>query len=175
MKSGFHLRRLLIVCFCIGGLSLLPQCSKESKSRGPDLAPDFALKTLSSQEIRLSDLRGRVVLLDFWATWCAPCREAIPHLISLQKNYQAEGLEVLGMNLDKGDVEMVRRFVNAMDIPYPIVLTPEETSRAFGVTALPTTILVDKQGRIRQKFLGFTSEISKRITSTVIELTREKS
>jgi len=78
------------------------------------------------------------------------------------------------MNVDKGDVETVRRFVASMDIPYPITITPDEVSRNFGVTALPTTILIDKEGKIRQKFLGFNSEISKQMTATVAELTSEK-
>jgi thiol-disulfide isomerase/thioredoxin len=166
---------LLVLCLCLVCAFLFPQCSKEGKAPSSVAAPDFALRTLNGQEIRLSDLRGRVVLLDFWATWCAPCREAIPHLISLQKNYREKGLEVIGMNVDKGDVETVRRFVTSMDIPYPIALTSEEVSRKYGVSALPTTILIDKEGKIRQKFLGFTSEISKQITSVIVELTQEKS
>ena len=165
---------LVILCFCVLCVFLFPQCSKEGKAPSSALAPDFTLKTLDGQEMTLSKLRGKVVLLDFWATWCAPCREAIPHLINLQKTYQEKGFEVIGMNMDRGDVETVRRFVRSMDIPYPITLTPEEVSRNYSVSALPTTILIDKEGKIRQKFLGFTSEISRQITSTIVELTQEK-
>jgi len=174
MKRPF-LTSILILCLCISWVFLLPHCSKEGKAPSPALAPDFTLKTLDGQEMTLSKLRGKVVLLDFWATWCAPCREAIPHLINLQKTYQEKGFEVIGMNVDRGDVETVRRFVKSMDIPYPITLTSEEVSRNYGVTGLPTTILIDKEGKIRQKLLGFTSEISKQITSTIVELTQEKS
>jgi len=174
MKRSF-LTTILSLCLCIGWVFLFPHCSKGGKAPSPALAPDFTLKTLDGQEMTLSKLKGKVVLLDFWATWCAPCREAIPHLINLQKTYQAKGVEVIGMSVDRGDVETVRRFVKSMDIPYPIMLTPEEVSRNYGVTALPTTILIDKEGKIRQKLLGFTSEISKQITSTLIELTEEKS
>jgi thiol-disulfide isomerase/thioredoxin len=123
----------------------------------------------------LSKFKGKVILLDFWATWCAPCRESIPHLVHLQKTYQEKGFQVIGMNMDKGDAETVRRFVNSMDIPYVITLAADEVSRNYGVTALPTMVLIDKEGRIRQKFLGFTSEISKQITSLVSELLQEKS
>ena len=175
MKIRSHLKRFLTLCLCLGWVFLLPHCSKEGKAPSPALAPDFTLKTLDGQEMTLSKLRGKVVLLDFWATWCAPCREAIPHLINLRKTYQEKGFEVIGMNVDRGDAETVRRFVKSMDIPYPITLTSEEVSRNYGITALPTSILIDKQGRIRQKFLGFTSEIAKQITSTIVELTQEKS
>jgi len=173
MKRPF-LTSILILCLCISWIFFLPHCSKEGKAPLPTLAPDFTLNTLDGQEMTLSKLKGKVVLLDFWATWCAPCREAIPHLINLQKTYQEKGVEVIGMNVDKGDVETVRRFVKSMDIPYPITLTREEVSRNYGVTGLPTTILIDKEGRIRQKLLGFNSEISKQITSTIVELTQEK-
>jgi len=166
---------LVILCFCVLWVFLLPHCSKEGKAPSPALAPDFTLKTLDGQEVTLTKLKGKVVLLDFWATWCAPCREAIPHLINLQKTYQEKGIEVIGMNMDRGDAETVRRFVKSMDIPYPITLTSEEVSRNYGVTGLPTTILIDQEGKIRQKWLGFTSEISKQITSTIVELTQEKS
>lgn len=174
MKRSF-LTSIPILCLCIGCVFLLTHCSKEGKAPSLALAPDFTLKTLDGQEMTLSKLKGKVVLLDFWATWCAPCREAIPHLINLQKTYHEKGFEVIGMNLDRGNVETVRRFVNSMDIPYPITLTPEEVSRNYGVTGLPTTIIIDKEGKIRQKLMGFTSEISKQITATVVELTQEKS
>lgn len=171
MKNRSYLKRLLILCLCGSWVLLLSHCAKPPS---PTTAPDFTLKTLNGQEITLSKLKGKVILLDFWATWCAPCRESIPHLIHLQKMYQEKGFVVIGMNVDKGDVETVQRFVTSMDIPYPITITPEEVSRNFGVTALPTTILIDKEGKIRQKFLGFNSEISKQMTATVAELTSEK-
>jgi thiol-disulfide isomerase/thioredoxin len=138
----------LTLCLCVAWVFLLPYCSKDGKPPAPVLAPDFTLNTLDGQEMTLSKLKGKVVLLDFWATWCPPCREAIPHLINLQKTYQEKGIEVIGMNMDKGDVETIRRFVKSMDIPYPITVTPEEVSRSYGVTALPTTILIDKEGKI---------------------------
>jgi thiol-disulfide isomerase/thioredoxin len=170
MKHPCYLKRLLILCLCVSWILLLPHCAK---APSPTAAPDFTLRTLDGQEITLSKLKGKVVLLDFWATWCAPCRESIPHLIHLQKTYQEKGFVVIGMNVDKGNVETVQRYVASMDIPYPITITPEEVSRNFGVTALPTTILIDKEGKIRQKFLGFTSEISRQMTATVAELTSE--
>jgi cytochrome c biogenesis protein CcmG/thiol:disulfide interchange protein DsbE len=174
MRRSFW-QYFFILYFCFLWVFLLPHCSKDGKATSPALAPDFTLKTVDGQDMTLSKLKGKVVLLDFWATWCAPCREAIPHLINLQKTYQEKGFEVIGMNMDRGNAETVRRFVKSMDIPYPITLTSEEVSRNYGVAGLPTTILIDKAGKIRQKFLGFTSEISKQLTSTIVELTEEKS
>jgi len=162
---------LVILCLCVTLAFVLPRCAKEGKP--PASAPDFTLKTLEDQEITLSRLKGKVVLLDFWATWCAPCRESIPHLIQLHKTYQEKGLEVIGMNVDKGDIDIVRRFVKSMDIPYPIALTPDDVTTNYGVTGLPTALLIDKSGKVRQKFMGFNTEISKEMTTTVTELTSE--
>ena len=162
----------LSAIFCLGiALAFLPHCGKKVKETGS--APDFTLKSLEGREINLASLKGKVVLLDFWATWCGPCRESIPHLVDLFKNYQAKGLEVIGMSLDKGETEVVRRFSHSMGISYPIILTPEEVSRKFGVTALPTTFLIDKEGKIQEKMIGFNSKIAKEMTEKVRELTSE--
>jgi thiol-disulfide isomerase/thioredoxin len=137
-------------------------------------APDFTLQTLDGREVNLSRLKGKVVLLDFWATWCSPCRQSIPHLVHLYKTYQKNGLEVIGMNVDRGDRDTVRHFVKSMDIPYPIAITPQDVERSYGVTGLPITILIDKEGKIREKIAGFSSEIAKQITSKVADLIAEK-
>jgi len=150
----------------LGLIFLLPHCAKKEKESV--LAPDFTLKTLDDQQITLSNLKGKVILLDFWATWCTPCRESIPHLAHLHRTFQKEGLEIIGMNLDKGDIETVRRFAKAMEIPYPIVITPEEVSRNFGVTALPTAVFIDKEGKVREKIVGFNNVA---LTAKVTELT----
>ncbi len=165
---------LVIFSFCIGGIFLLAHCSKEEKQPSFDLAPDFSLQTFDGREITLSQLKGKVVLLDFWATWCAPCREAIPYLVQLYKNYREDGLELIGMNMDKGDVESVRRFITSMDIPYPVVGAPEEVVRNYRVTGIPVTVLIDKEGRIRERFVGFNSPIAQQLTARVADLTSEK-
>jgi cytochrome c biogenesis protein CcmG/thiol:disulfide interchange protein DsbE len=163
----------LILCLCLVGVFFLAHCAKEKKSPSA-LAPDFTLKTLDGQEIILSQLKGKVVLLDFWATWCGPCREAIPHLIQLYKAYRENGFEVIGMSLDKGDGEVVRNFAKSMDIPYPVVIATEEVVRNYRVTSIPTTFFIDKEGKIRQRITGFNNTISQQMTSQVTDLTSEK-
>ncbi len=165
---------VVIFSFCMGGVFLLSHCSKEKSTPSPGLAPDFTLKTLEGQEITLSQLKGKVVLLDFWATWCGPCRESIPHLIQLYKTYRENGFEVIGMSLDKGDAEVVRNFARAMDIPYPIVMAPEDVVRNYRVTAIPTTFLIDKEGKIRERTTGFNSTIAQQMTAKAADLTSEK-
>jgi cytochrome c biogenesis protein CcmG/thiol:disulfide interchange protein DsbE len=164
-------RWFVILSLCFGWAFLLPHCAKKEKESA--LAPDFTLKTLDDQEITLSKLRGKVVLLDFWATWCGPCKESIPHLVQIYKTYQQKGLEIIGMNVDRSDVSGVRRFVKSMDIPYPVVITPDEVERNYGVTGLPTTILLDKQGRVRDKIPGFSIKIGQEMAAKVLELISE--
>jgi thiol-disulfide isomerase/thioredoxin len=162
----------LIVYVCISWLFLLPHCAKEKKS-SPGLAPDFTLKTIDGQEITLSKLKGKVVLLDFWATWCGPCRESIPHLIQLYKAYRENGFEMIGISLDKGDAAVVRNFAKSMDIPYPIVMATEEVARDYRVTSIPTTFFIDKEGKIREKIPGFNSTIAQQMNSKIADLTAE--
>ena len=138
------------------------------------MAPDFTLKTLDGPEIALSQLKGKVVLLDFWATWCGPCRESTPHLIQLYKTHRENGFELIGMSVDKGDEKVVRNFVHSMDIPYPIVIAPEELVRNYRVTGIPTTFLIDKEGKIRERTAGFNSTIAQQMTAKVADLISEK-
>jgi thiol-disulfide isomerase/thioredoxin len=171
MKQPFF-RWFLILSLCLGGIFTLPRCGKE-KEPSFSFAPDFTLRTLDGREITLSELRGEVVLLDFWATWCGPCRESIPHLIRLYKTYQKKGFEVIGINMDKRELETVRQFAMSMDIPYPVVISLEKVERDYGVTSLPSVILIDKKGRIRGKYRGFTNEIATQMTTTVQNLLAE--
>jgi thiol-disulfide isomerase/thioredoxin len=169
----FYFTSFLIVCVCITWLFFLPHCAKEKKS-SPEWTPDFTLKTIDDQEITLSKLKGKVVLLDFWATWCGPCRESIPHLIQLYKAYREKGFEMIGISLDKGDAAVVRNFSKSMDIPYPIVMATKEVARDYSVTSIPTTFLIDKEGKIREKISGFNSAIAQRINSKTVDLIEEK-
>jgi len=172
-KKRPFLKCFLVLCLCLGGAFLLLHCAKEKKPSSA-LAPDFTLKTIDDQEITLSQLKGKVVLLDFWATWCGPCRESIPHLVHLYKTYRENGLEMIGISLDKGDPQVVRNFAKSMDIPYPIVIAPEEVVRSYRVTAIPTTFLIDKEGKIRERTTGFNSTIAQQMTAKVSDLTSEK-
>jgi len=172
MRHSFNIK-IFILGLCIVGLLFLPHCVKE-KEPSLGLAPDFTLKTLNGQDLALSQLKGKVVLLDFWATWCGPCRESIPHLIQLYKAYRENGFEVIGVSLDKGDVEIVRNFARSMDIPYPIVIASEEVVRNYRVTAIPTTFFIDKEGKIRERITGFSSAISRQMTAKTTDLTSEK-
>lgn len=167
-------KNIFLFTFCLALALCLPFYAKKPKDSAP--TPDFTLETLEGQKITLSGLKGKVVLLDFWATWCGPCKESIPHLTQLYKNYQEKGFELIGMSTDRqGDSEIVRRFVKSMEIPYPIIMTPEEVARRYKITGLPTTILIDRKGKIRERLVGFNRAIGQQIITKVEELISESS
>jgi len=120
-------------------------------------APDFTLITLEREAVTLSSLRGKIVLLDFWASWCPPCRASLPHIESIHRDYREKGLAVYGINDE--DPGLARSFVQTNRYSFPTLSdTDGVAARTFGVTALPTTILIDADGVVRYRFVGLTAE-----------------
>jgi peroxiredoxin len=115
---------------------------------------DFTLKDMNGASVRLADYKGKVVLLNFWATWCGPCRTEIPELVRLVDEHKAEGFEVLGVSIDDTP-EQLRTFAQEMKMNYPSLLMLEELDQAFGpMWALPTTFIIDRHGSICLKHMG---------------------
>jgi peroxiredoxin len=118
------------------------------------MAPAFTLVDLAGKSVSLSDFRGKVVVLDFWATWCPPCRREIPDFINLQKQYAAQGVQIIGIALD--EPEKVQAFARDNGMNYPVLLGNDAISALYGgIEGIPTTFIIDKTGRIVNKFEGF--------------------
>jgi thiol-disulfide isomerase/thioredoxin len=117
-------------------------------------APDFTLRTMDGKNVRLQELRGRVVLVNFWATWCPPCREEMPSLTQLAKSYDPASLEVVAVSVDDGWAP-VDQFLATPSTPFRVALDDgAHVSRAWGTSKFPETYLVDRDGRVRLKFVG---------------------
>ncbi len=119
-------------------------------------APDFSLPDLTGQKLDLSSYRGKVVLLDFWATWCDLCRDEIPHFVQLQNTYGSQGLQIIGVSMDDGP-EPVRDFYQRLKMNYPVVMGNAKTGELYGgVLGLPMAFLIRRDGRISAKYTGAT-------------------
>ncbi|MGC2259855.1 MAG: TlpA disulfide reductase family protein [Candidatus Sulfotelmatobacter sp.] len=120
------------------------------------MAPDFSLPNLTGQKLDLSSYRGKVILLDFWATWCDPCRDEIPHFVELQSKYGDQGLQIIGVSMDDGP-EPVRDFYQLFKMNYPVVMGNAKTGELYGgVLGLPIAFVIGRDGRIADKHIGAT-------------------
>src|SRR6267378_5071466 len=122
--------------------------------RNPEAAPEFKLDSIDGKPLTLASAHGKVVLLNFWATWCGPCRAEIPDLIALQQKYKDQ-LQIIGLTVDDDDASMVKQVVADEHVNYPVAMaSPEVRLQYGGISALPTLFVLDAQGRIVQKHEG---------------------
>ncbi len=118
-------------------------------------APDFTLKSNSGNNLKLSDYRGQVVLLNFWASWCAPCRQEMPLLDKIQKKYSKLGFTILGVNVEE-DSQAAKSMLRDLKVSFPILFdTNNIASRAYKVSAMPTTVMIDRNGNMRYVHKGY--------------------
>ena len=125
-------------------------------------APNFTLQNLKGEEVSLSDYEGNVLIIDFWATWCPPCRMEIPHFNELYTEYKDQGLEVLGISLDRGGMEVVKKFMADTEINYTVLMGNNSISGDFQQfvkpderNAIPFTFVVDREGNIAEVMVGY--------------------
>jgi thiol-disulfide isomerase/thioredoxin len=119
------------------------------------VAPNFTLETLDGKNMSLSDLRGKAVLLNFWATWCGPCKIETPWLVELQKEYGSQGLQVVGVAMDDSGKDDIEKFAKDMGVNYPVLLGKEAVGDAYGgVPALPESFFIGRNGKIVERIIG---------------------
>jgi cytochrome c biogenesis protein CcmG/thiol:disulfide interchange protein DsbE len=162
MKLAFHRSALPAYLLASLLLCLFPSfvSAQESEQptirfvRNPDPAPDFKLAGLDGKPVTLADSKGKVVLVNFWATWCGPCRAEIPDLVELQKKYK-DRLQILGLAVDDEDLDAIKKFAARFGVNYPVALATNEIRLQYGgIPALPTSFILDSEGRVVQKHEG---------------------
>jgi thiol-disulfide isomerase/thioredoxin len=153
VKGGRLPAAVLIAALALAGCS-----SGESGQNLSGGAPDFLLPAVDGSMVRLSDHSGKVIIVDFWATWCPPCEEMIPVLSKLHKNLGKEGLVILAVSLDREGLGVLGTFVHEKRIPYKVLLGNDKVTRSFGgVSTIPTLFIIDREGRLVRKLTGYHS------------------
>ena len=117
-------------------------------------APAFSLTDVDGKKVSLADYKGKVVLVNFWATWCGPCRMELPDLVKLHDAYKGQGLTLLGLSADEEGPAMVKQFAQANGLTYTIPMADRDVQARYGVRAYPTTFIIDQRGVIRESFVG---------------------
>ena len=137
------------------------------------LAPDFTLRSADGPNLRLNEQRGRVVLVNFWATWCAPCRQEMPHLNRLYEKYRASGFVLLGVNVDD-DTRNAVGVATKLGLKFPVLLdTDKKVSQLYDLSAMPATVLIDKDGRVRHLHRGYQAGYENTYDQQIREMLKE--
>ncbi|GAM08744.1 thiol-disulfide oxidoreductase ResA [Geobacter sp. OR-1] len=139
-----------------------------------EAAPPFRVTSVSGQQITLNNYRGKVLLMDFFATWCSPCRESVGHLVLLNRKYGKQGLQILGLSLDDDDsVSVVREFINSNKVNYPVAIVGESFKADYALRSVPTLYVISKKGLVAEKFSGYNDEVEKRLDQILQKLLSE--
>ena len=154
-------------------LSVLAATSLASSGMEGQPAPDFALKSSSGENLRLSEYRGDVVMINFWATWCGPCRQEMPLLDELYTRYQRVGFNLLGVNIDD-DSRRAMKMIDELGVNFPVLFDArKEVSKLYEVEAMPVTVLVDREGTVRHVHHGYKPGYEEKYLDQIRSLLRE--
>jgi cytochrome c biogenesis protein CcmG/thiol:disulfide interchange protein DsbE len=167
MNRSLLLTTVALVLCVAAGAKPWPRGQQDANhphSSGPEIgtaAPDFTLKVVDGkgETMQLSSLQGKAVLVNFWATWCEPCKIEMPWLAELQKKYGPEGLQIIGVAVDDADAKTISDFAHKMGVNYPVLQGTEKVADMYGgVEGLPTSFFIDRSGKVSDKILGLVSE-----------------
>lgn len=136
-------------------------------------APDFTLKSSEGRNLRLAEQRGTVVLVNFWATWCGPCKQEMPHLNRLYGKYRSSGFTLLGVNVDE-DPKLAMSLATKMGLQFPLLFDADKTvSKLYDLNSMPATVLIDRDGRVRYLHRGYRDGLEQAYESQIRELVKE--
>ena len=146
----------------------------DAAPRQGQTVPNFKVVSISGQTISQENYRGHVLILDFFATWCQPCRKSIPHLVEMNRKYGKQGLQILGLSMDEDGERAVKTFTDEFRVNYPLALAGESTTADFGIRSVPIMFLIDKKGTIVEVYRGFSDETARSVELSIKRLLAEK-
>ena len=161
------------ILLAVAGLLLTTQPASAILQKG-EAAPAIKLTTTSGQPITLNNYKGYVLVMDFFATWCIPCKESIPHLNSLKQKYGKQGLQILGVSVDEGNDREVKSFITERKISYPVAVAGEDLQTEYGLRSIPTVYVINKRGMVAEKFQGYSDQTAKAMEETIKRLLAEQ-
>ncbi len=160
---NFHKTSLTVLTLLFGLLLTAPTMAVEVGK----MAPDFTLASASGKNLRLADYRGKVVLVNFWATWCAPCRKELPYLEALYKKYKGKGFVLLGVNVDKNP-DVAREMAAEFKVTFPVLFDNlQKVSKRYKLRAMPSTVIIDRSGKVRYVHLGYKKGYEKKYAKNI--------
>ncbi len=142
--------------------------------RSGQIIPNFKVVSTSGQTLSQDNYLGHVLILDFFATWCQPCRQSIPHLVEMNRKYGRQGLQILGLSVDEDGERVVKAFTDEFRVNYPLALAGNPTTVAFGVRSVPVMYLIDKKGRVAEIYRGYSGEMARSLEQAIKRLLAEK-
>ena len=167
MRKLLNRSALSAILFAVAALLALPAGSAVTNM---STAPDFTLHTLTGPNLRLQEQRGKVVLINFWATWCGPCQQEMPKLNQLYEKYRAAGFVLLGVNVDE-DVKHANEVASRLGLKFPVLLDSEKSvSNLYQVSTMPSTVIVDRDGKVRYVHRGYLSGVEADYEKQIREL-----
>ncbi|OGU17039.1 MAG: thioredoxin [Geobacteraceae bacterium GWC2_53_11] len=173
MSFTKRLIRILLVTIAASFLATPGQADAASPRLGQP-APNFKVISTSGQTITQENYHGHVLILDFFATWCQPCRRSIPHLVEMNRKYGKQGLQVLGLSVDEDGERVVKTFIDEFRVNYPLALAGDATTGDFGIRSVPIMFLIDKKGRVVEVYRGFTTDSARSLEAAIKRLLAEK-
>lgn len=171
MINAAGLKKLLLFLLIVISTAIGFSCNSQQPAKGispvkiGETAPDFLLTDINGKNIALSSYRGKIILLEFWAAWCSPCRAAVPALVQMQERYRDKGFVVLSVSMDTGNdkVSMLSEFSREFSINYPVLLDDNKIARTYKVTSIPTSYIIDREGKVIDFYMGYVYDLEKKI------------
>ncbi|NVN91125.1 MAG: TlpA family protein disulfide reductase [Desulfuromonadales bacterium] len=168
-----HARLLSLPALLLLVMSMWP-ASLYALPRSGQATPHFKATSTSGQAISLDNYRGYVLVIDFFATWCVPCRASVPHIVEMNRKYGKQGLQVLGLNVDDEGDRVTKVFSDELRINYPLATASEKVQADFGVRSVPVMFVIDKKGIVAEVYRGFNDEIGRSMEILIKRLLAEK-